>query len=40
LDVLTANAQYTQALSNQVVAGYTYIQAKKQIEFAVGTINY
>ncbi len=40
LDVLTANAQYTQALSNQVVAGYTYIQAKKQIEFAIGTINY
>lgn len=40
LDVLTANAQYTQALSNQVVAGYTYIQAKQQIEFAVGTINY
>jgi outer membrane protein len=40
LDVLTANAQYTQALSNQVVAGYTYIQAKRQIEFAVGTINY
>jgi len=40
LDVLTANAQYTQALSNQVIAAYTYIQAKKQIEYAVGTINY
>ncbi len=40
LDVLTANAQYTQALSNQVIAAYTYIQAKKQIEYAIGTINY
>ncbi len=40
LDVLTANAQYTQALSNQVVAAYAYIQAKQQIEFAIGTINY
>jgi len=40
LDVLTANAQYTLALSNQVVAGYTYVQAKKQIEYAIGTTNY
>lgn len=40
LDVLTANAQYTQALSNQVIAAYTYIQAKQQIEFAIGTFNY
>jgi outer membrane protein len=40
LDVLTANAQYTQALSNQVIAAYTYVQAKKQIEYAVGIINY
>ncbi len=40
LDVLTANAQYTQALSNQVIAAYAYIQAKQQIEFAIGTINY
>ena len=40
LDVLTANAQYTQALSNQVIAAYSYIQAKQQIEFAIGKINY
>ncbi len=40
LDVLTANAIYTQDLSNQVVAAYTYIQAKQQVEFAIGTINY
>jgi len=40
LDVLTANAQYTQALSNRVIAAYTYIQAKKQIEYATGTLTY
>jgi len=40
LDVLTANAQYTQALSSRVVAAYTYIQAKEQMEYAIGTINY
>lgn len=40
LDVLTANAIYTQDLSNQVVAAYTYVQAKQQVEFAIGTINY
>ncbi len=40
LDVLTANAIYTQDLSNQVVAAYTYIQAKQQVEYALGTINY
>ena len=40
LDVLTANAQYTQALSNQVIAAYTYILAKEQMEYAIGTINY
>ncbi|MCL5266546.1 MAG: TolC family protein [Bacteroidetes bacterium] len=40
LDVLTANALYTQDLSNRVVAAYTYIQAKQQVEYAIGTINY
>ncbi len=40
LDVLTANAQYTQALSSQVIAAYSYIQAKQQVEYAIGTINY
>lgn len=40
LDVLTANAGYTQALSSQVNAAYNYISAKQQMEFAVGTINY
>ncbi len=40
LDVLTANALYTQAESNQVVAAYTYIQAKMQVEYATGTIKY
>ncbi len=40
LDVLTANAQYTQALSNRVVAAYNYIQAKQQIDYAIGKIKY
>ncbi len=40
LDVLTANALYTQDLSSRVVAAYTYIQAKQQVEYAIGTINY
>jgi len=40
LDVLTANALYTQALSNKVIAAYAYIQAKQQVEYALGTINY
>jgi outer membrane protein len=40
LDVLTANALYTQDESNQVVAAYTYIQAKMQVEYATGTIKY
>ena len=40
LDVLTANALYTQDLSNRVIAAYTYIQAKQQVEYAIGTINY
>ncbi len=40
LDVLTANAIYTQDLSNQVVAAYTYVQAKQQMDYAIGTINY
>lgn len=40
LDVLTANALYTTDLSNQVVAAYNFIQAKKQVEYASGNINY
>lgn len=40
LDVLTANAQYTSALSNRVVAAYNYIQAKQQIDYAIGKIKY
>ncbi len=40
LDVLTANAGYTLALSSQVSAAYNYISAKQQMEFAIGTINY
>ena len=40
LDVLTANAQYTLALSNKVIAAYAYIQAKQQVEYAMGTMNY
>ncbi len=40
LDVLTASAQYTSALSSRVVAAYNYIQAKQQIEYAIGTIKY
>jgi len=40
LDVLTADAGLTNALSNQVVAAYSYINAKQEVEFAIGTINY
>ncbi|MCL4510296.1 MAG: TolC family protein [Bacteroidetes bacterium] len=40
LDVLTANASYTTAETNQVVAAYGYINAKQAVEFALGTINY
>ncbi len=40
LDVLTASALYTQDLSNRVIAAYSYIQAKQQVEYAIGTINY
>lgn len=40
LDVLTANAIYTQDQSNQVVAAYTFVQAKMQVEYASGTIKY
>lgn len=40
LDVLTANALYTQDLSNRVIAAYTYIQARQEVEYAIGTINY
>ncbi|MGC8652664.1 MAG: TolC family protein [Candidatus Kryptoniota bacterium] len=39
LDLLTANAQYTIALSNRVQAAYAYINAKKAVEFALGIIN-
>lgn len=40
LDVLTANAMYTQDLSSRVIAAYTYILAKQQVDYAIGTINY
>ena len=40
LDVLTANALYTSALSSRVMAAYSFIQAKQQIEYAIGTLKY
>jgi outer membrane protein len=39
LDLLIANANYTTALSNKVNAAIGYLLAKKQVEFAVGTIS-
>lgn len=38
LDLLVANANYTNALSNKVNAVTSYLLAKKQVEYAVGTI--
>ncbi len=40
LDLLTANANYSTALSNKVNAVYNYITAKKNVDLAVGTIPY
>ncbi len=40
LDLLTANANYTTALSNKINAVYNYILAKKNVELAVGTVKY
>jgi outer membrane protein len=39
LDLLIANANYTNALSNKVNAAINYLLAKKQIEFSLGTIS-
>jgi len=39
LDLLTANANYTTALSNKVNAVTGYLVAKKTAEFAIGTIS-
>ncbi|HUL43359.1 MAG TPA: TolC family protein [Bacteroidota bacterium] len=39
LDLLTANANYTTALSNKVNAVAGYLVAKKTAEFAIGTIS-
>jgi outer membrane protein len=39
LDLLIANANYTSALSNKVNAVINYLLAKKNTEFALGTIN-
>jgi outer membrane protein len=39
LDLLTATANYTTALSNKVSAVTGYLLAKKQVEFALGTIS-
>ncbi|MEE9187395.1 MAG: TolC family protein [Bacteroidota bacterium] len=38
LDLLTANAQYTTAVSNKVNAGYDYILSKRQMEYFLGTL--
>ncbi|MFQ5797889.1 MAG: TolC family protein [Bacteroidota bacterium] len=38
LDLLTANAQYTTAVSNKVNAVYDYILAKRQMEYFLGTL--
>jgi outer membrane protein len=40
LDLIIANANYVSAVSNKVNAVYTYNLAKKQVEFAVGTLAY
>ena len=40
LDLLTANANYTTALSNKINAVYNYMTAKKNVDLAVGTIPY
>lgn len=40
LDLLTANANYTTAMSNKINAVYNYITAKKNVDLALGTIPY
>jgi len=40
LDLLTANANYTLALSNKVNAAYNYFLIKKQVEYNLGKIAY
>jgi len=40
LDLLTANAQYTTAVSNKVNAVYDYILAKRQMEYFLGTLTF
>lgn len=40
LDLLTANAQYTTAISNKVNAVYDYILAKRQMEYYLGTLSH
>ncbi len=40
LDLLTANANYTNALSNKINAVYNYMTAKKNVDLAIGTIPY
>lgn len=39
LDLLIANANYTNAQSNQVNAAISYLLSKKQMEYALGTIS-
>ncbi len=40
LDLLTAVAEYSNALSNKINSVYNYIAAKKNVELAIGTIPY
>jgi len=40
LDLLTAQANYTLALSNKVNAAYNYFLVKKQLEYNIGRIRY
>lgn len=40
LDLLTANANYTQALSNKVTAQYNLVLAKQQLKYVVGAEKY
>jgi outer membrane protein len=40
LDLLTAEANYTLALSNKVNAAYNYFLVKKQLEYNIGRIRY
>jgi outer membrane protein len=40
LDLLTANANYTQAVSNKVNAQYDLVLAKQQLKYVVGAEKY